>query len=75
MTQKHTNKELLSKGIKYMAFTLPLLFLCPYLITLSFLNKDNFSFYIFLFLGIIVFILVIYLFYKGIKTILDSMFK
>ena len=74
MTQKHTNKDLLAKGIKYMAITLPLLFLCPYLITLSFLNKDNYSFYLFLALGIIAFILVIFLFYKGIKTILDSIF-
>ena len=74
MTQKHTNKEILAKGIKYMAITLPLLFLCPYLLTLSFLNKDNYSFYLFLVLGIIVFILVIFLFYKGIKTILDSIF-
>jgi len=74
MTQKHTNKDLLTKGIKYMAFTIPLLFLCPYLFTLSFINKNNFSFYIFLVLAIIAFTLVVYLFYKGIKTILDSIF-
>ena len=74
MTQKHTNKDLLTKGIKYMAITIPLLFLCPYLFTLSFINKDNFSFYIFLALAIIAFTLVVYLFYKGIKTILDSIF-
>lgn len=75
MTQKHTDKELLKKGIKYMAITLPLLFLCPYLLTLSFINKDNVAFYIFLILGLIAFIAVLYLFYKGIKTILDALFK
>ncbi len=75
MTQKHTNKELLVKGIKYLAVTLPLLFLCPYLLTLSFLNKDNNSFYLFFVLGIIAFVVVIYFFYKGIKTVLDSIFK
>jgi drug/metabolite transporter (DMT)-like permease len=74
MTQKHTNKELLSKGIKYMAITLPLLFLCPYILTLSFLNKDNFTFYIFLVVGIFIGGIAIYLFFKGIKTILDSIF-
>ncbi len=74
MTQKHTNRELLVKGLKYMAITIPLLFLCPYLLTLSFLNKDNNSFYFFFVLGIIAFIIVIYLFYKGIKTLLDSIF-
>jgi len=75
MTQKHTNKELLAKGIKYLAITLPLLFLCPYLLTLSFLNKDNNSFYLFFVLGIIAFVVVIFFFYKGIKTVLDSIFK
>jgi len=75
MTQKHTNKELLAKGIKYLAVTLPLLFLCPYLLTLSFLNKDNNSFYLFFALGIIAFVVVIYFFYKGIKTVMDSIFK
>lgn len=75
MTQKHTNKELLAKGIKYLAITLPLLFLCPYLLTLSFLNKDNSSFYLFFVLGIIAFVVVLYLFYKGLKTLMDSIFK
>ncbi len=75
MTQKRTDKELLKKGIKYMAITLPMLFLCPYLLTLSFINKENVAFYIFLALGLIAFIVVLYLFYKGIKTILDALFK
>jgi len=75
MTQKHTNRKLLTKGIKYMAYTLPLLFLCPYLITLSFINKDNLSFYLFLAIGIIVGGFALYLFYKGIKTLMDSLFN
>ena len=45
MSQKHTDTKKLAKGIKYLVFTLPLLFLSPYLLTLSFLNKDNLSFY------------------------------
>ncbi len=75
MTQKHTDKKLLSKGIKYLAFTLPLLFLCPYLITLSFINKDNSSFYLFIILGIIAGGWALFLFYKGIKTIMDALFE
>ncbi len=74
MSQKHTDTKLLLKGVKYLAFTLPLLFLCPYILTLSFLNKENFSFYIFLVVGIIIGVFAIFLFYKGIKTILDSIF-
>jgi hypothetical protein len=42
MSQKHTDTKKLTKGIKYLAFTVPLLFLSPYILTLSFLNKENF---------------------------------
>jgi len=74
MTQKHTDKKILIRGIKYMVITLPLLFLSPYILTLSFLNRDNFTFYIFLLLGILSGGLAIYFFFKGIKTILNSIF-
>jgi len=75
MTQKHTNKALLNKGIKLMVITLPLLILCPYLITLSFINKDNSSFYLFIALGIIAGAWAIFLFYKGIRTIMNALFN
>ncbi|MFT4697234.1 MAG: hypothetical protein ACI9SJ_000350 [Flavobacteriaceae bacterium] len=74
MSEKHTDHKLLAKGLKYMAITLPLLFLCPYLITLSFLNKDNYTFYIFFILGIIAGGFAFFFFYKGIKTLMDSIF-
>ncbi|MDB2495171.1 DUF6095 family protein, partial [Flavobacteriaceae bacterium] len=41
MNQKHTNPNLLKKGIKYLAYSLPLLFLSPYVLTLSFINKET----------------------------------
>ena len=75
MTQKHTDKKLLSKGIKYLVITLPLLFLCPYLMTLSFINKDNSSFYLFIVLGIIAGGWALFLFYKGIKTLMNALFS
>tara|TARA_R110000787_G_scaffold286385_1_gene404523 strand:- start:216 stop:443 length:228 start_codon:yes stop_codon:yes gene_type:complete len=74
MSQKHTDTKKLAKGIKYLAFTVPLLFLSPYLMSLSFLNKDNFTFYIFLVLGLIIGITAVYLCFKGINTIMKSMF-
>jgi len=74
MEQKHTDKKLLGKGIKFMALSLPLFFLCPYFITLSFLNKENYFFYIFLIIGIIFGAGVFYLFFKGLKTIMKSIF-
>lgn len=75
MTQKHTNREVLTKGIKIMAITLPLLILAPYLITLAFLNKTNFSFYIFIILGGVAGIAAMWLFYKGLTTIVRAFFN
>lgn len=74
MGKEHTDKELLVKGIKKMAFALPLLFLSPYLLTLSFLNKENFVFYLALVGGIIAGAGAIYLCFKGLNTIMKSIF-
>jgi hypothetical protein len=74
MGKEHTYFDLLKKGLKFMAFTLPLLFLSPYLLTLSFLNKETYMFYVFLFFGIIAGAGAIYLLFKGINTIMKSIF-
>ena len=57
-----------------MALTLPLLFLSPYLLTLSFLNKTHNVFYIFFFSGIITGFFALLLGFKGLKTIGKSIF-
>lgn len=75
MSKEHTNLKVLVKGLKHMALALPLLFLSPYLISLGFLNKENISFYIFFPVGIILGILAVYLCFKGIQTIMRSIFK
>ena len=74
MSREHTDKVILMKGIKLMAFALPFLGLSPYLLTLSFLNKETFMFYVFLILGIIAGAAAIFLIFKGINTILKSIF-
>lgn len=74
MGKEHTDLDLLKKGLKYMAFALPLLFLSPYLLTLSFLNKETYMFFIFLFFGIIAGAGAIYFCFKGINTIMKSIF-
>ena len=71
---KHTNKNILAKGVKYLALALPLMFLGPYLITLGFLNKTNNPFYIFFPLGLVVAAAAMYFAFKGIQTIMKSMF-
>jgi len=75
MSRGHTDKELLVKGIKYLAVMIPLLILTTYLLTLSFLNPENFMFYAALPLGLIGMVVTIYLGFKGIRTIMKSLFN
>lgn len=75
MSRGHTDFDLLKKGMKFMAFALPLLFLSPYLLTLSFLNKETFMFFVFLFCGIIAGAAAIFLCFKGINTIMKALFN
>ena len=74
MSKDHTDFEVLRKGLKYLAFALPLLFLSPYLLTLSFLNKETFMFFVFLIIGIFAGAAAIYFLFKGINTIMKSIF-
>jgi hypothetical protein len=70
-----TNKELLSKGIKYLAGALPLLFIGPSLIYNAFMNQQNVWHYLILFLGIAACLGAMYLMYKGLKIIMKSLFN
>ncbi len=74
MGKDHTDFNILKKGLKYLAFALPLLFLSPYLLTLSFLNKDTYIFFVFLFPALLAGAGAIYLCFKGINTIMKSIF-
>ncbi|WP_310557331.1 DUF6095 family protein [Flavobacterium sp.] len=69
-----TNKEILSKGIKYMAWAVPCYFIGPSVIYNALKNKHTWIHYIVLGVGIAVCFLAIYLTFKGLKTILNSMF-
>ncbi|QZK89932.1 MULTISPECIES: DUF6095 family protein [Flavobacterium] len=70
-----TNKELLSKGIRYLAGALPLLFLGPTIIHNAFMNKQNIWHYLVLSVGVIVCFIAMYLMYVGLKTIMKSLFN
>ena len=74
MSKEHTDVELLRKGVKYLAIALPLLFLSPYLITLAFLNTETIYGYVFFGLGFIGGAGAVYLLFKGINTIMKSIF-
>lgn len=70
-----TNKDLLSKGIKYLAGALPLLFIGPTLIHNAFMNKQNIWHYLILVIGIIVCVAAVYFMFLGLKIIMKSLFN
>ena len=70
-----TNKELLSKGIKYLAGALPLLFLGPAVIYNAFVNQMNVWHYLVLAIGIIACLAAMLLMYLGLKIIMKSLFN
>lgn len=70
-----TNKDLLSKGIKYLAWALPLLFIGPSLIYNAFINKQNMWHYLVLAIGILFCIASVYLIVLGLKTMMRSLFN
>jgi len=68
-------KELLSKGIKYVTGSLPLMFIGPTVIYNAFMNQHTNWHYLVLSLGIIVCIASMYLIYTGLKTIMKGIFN
>jgi len=70
-----TNKELLSKGVKYLAWALPLLFIGPSFIYNAFINKQNIWHYLVLGIGIMICLGSVYLIVLGLKTMMRSLFN
>lgn len=69
------NKLLLKKGMKYMLYALPLMFIGPSVIYNAFINKDNVWHYLVLAIGILLCLLAVFFMYRGIKTLTDAIFE
>lgn len=69
-----TNKSVLAKGVKYLAGALPLLFLGPVVITSAFKNEKHQLYVYVLILGILIALAAMFLIFKGINTVLKSLF-
>ena len=69
-----TNKEKLTKGVKYLASSLPLMFIGPSVIYNAFMNQHTNWHYLVLGIGITICITSVFLAFKGIKTMTDAMF-
>lgn len=69
-----TNKDLLLKGIKFLAYTIGLMFSAPLVLFQAFKNQDH-PFYIpVLIIGFCLAIAAIFMGFKSIKTIIDALF-
>ena len=71
---KYTDKKLLVKGLKYLAGSLPLLFLSPYFFTITFMNREHPWYYFGFSLALILGILAVFLIFKGLRTIMKALF-
>lgn len=71
---KRTNKEVLIKGIKYLAGALPLTIIGPSVIYSAFNNQNHPLYIPILILGILAAIAAIFLMFKGIGIIMKALF-
>lgn len=72
---KRTDRDVLVIGLKTMGIALVLMFLGPSLLYVGFSNPDKPLYIPILIVASILCILAIYFAFKGLKTIMDSMFK
>ena len=72
---KGTNKPLLVKGLKTMGITLVTLFLGPFFLHVGLSNPEKTLYIPLVIAGIVICGAAIYLGFKGIKIIMDSVFK
>ncbi|HET8838271.1 MAG TPA: DUF6095 family protein [Flavobacteriaceae bacterium] len=71
---KRTNKELLAKGLKYLAGALPLTGIGPIVIFSAFNNQEHSMYIPILIFGILASIAAIFLMFKGIGIIMKALF-
>ena len=70
-----TNKNLLSKGIRYLSGALPLLFIGPSIIYNAFINQHNVWHYLVLAIGILACLGAMILMFLGLKIIMKGIFN
>lgn len=74
METKRTNKDLLYKGIKTMGISLLFMFLGPTLFYIATTNKEKPLYIPLLIVSILLCFLAIYIAFRGLQTIMSSMF-
>jgi hypothetical protein len=75
MKTDRTDKGILTKGIRLMAICVLLMFTGPFMLHVAFSNQEKPLYIPLLILAIILCGMAIFFLFKGINTILDSIFK
>lgn len=71
---KHTDKQILFKGVKYLAAALPLAFMGPAILYSAFNNQGHPLYLAVLILGVLATIGALFCMFKGILTVVKAMF-
>ena len=74
MTNK-TNRAMLFRGIKTLIFALLTLFLGPFFLHVAFSNKEKTLYIPILIVGCLISAMAVFLIFKGINTIMNSLFN
>ncbi len=74
MYAMRTDKDILVKGLKRLAYTVLLMFLAPIVIWQAFKNEEHPFYWPVLIVGIIMAIAAVGMGFKGIATIMESLF-
>ena len=74
METKRTNKDVLAKGLKKMAISLVMMFAGPTLFYIATTNKEKPLYIPLLIISILICAGAIYFAFKGLQTIMESMF-
>lgn len=69
------NKDVLNKGLRILLGSLPTLFIGVFILNSSFKNQKHPLFVYILILGVLICGYAVYLMFKGINTIMKSMFE
>jgi len=75
METKSTDKDILVKGLKKMGISIAFMFLGPTVLYIAFSNQEKILYIPLIVIGVLFCISAIYFAFKGLNTILDSMFK
>ncbi|HDZ06303.1 hypothetical protein LCGC14_0148280 [marine sediment metagenome] len=71
---RRTDKDLLVTGLKRLAITVVLMFTAPLVLWQAFKNQEHFLFWPVCILGVILGSYAVYMGFKGIMTIMNSLF-